>query len=75
MSSTMTDGKTIILRIEIDTNLASSDVRQLRIVQAKGDIIAIDVIHTDKNKSLRDLTVKISEQGAAERLTEALKLA
>jgi len=73
MSSNMTDGKTIILRLEIDTNLAQFGRAATAIEQAKGDIIAIDVIHTDKNKSLRDLTVKISEHGAAERLTTALK--
>ncbi|OME80615.1 NAD-dependent malic enzyme [Paenibacillus sp. FSL A5-0031] len=73
MSSKMTDGKTIILRLEIDTNLAQFGRAATAIEQAKGDIIAIDVIHTDKNKSLRDLTVKISEHGAAERLTTALK--
>lgn len=73
MSSLMTDGKTIILRIEIDTNIAQFGRAATAIEQAKGDIIAIDVIHTDKNKSLRDLTVKITEHGAAERLTAALK--
>ncbi|WP_139995928.1 NAD-dependent malic enzyme [Paenibacillus paridis] len=72
MSAMMTDGKTIILRIEIDTNVAQFGRAATAIEQAKGDIIAIDVIHTDKNKSLRDLTVKIAEQGAAERLTASL---
>lgn len=73
MSSHMTDGKTIIMRIEIDTNIAQFGRAATAIEQAKGDIVAIDVIHTDKNKSLRDLTVKIAEHGAAERLTTAMK--
>ncbi|GKU80408.1 NAD-dependent malic enzyme [Paenibacillus sp. L3-i20] len=73
MRSQMTDGKTIILRLEIDTNTAHFSKAATAIEQAKGDIVAIDVIHTDKNKSTRDLTVKISEQGASERLTEALR--
>ncbi|RCW47552.1 NAD-dependent malic enzyme [Paenibacillus prosopidis] len=73
MSSQMADGKTIILRLEIDTNLAQFGRAATAIEKAKGDIIAIDVIHTDKNKSIRDLTVKIAEQGAAERLTNALQ--
>lgn len=73
MSSHMRDGKTIILRLEIDTNLAQFGRAATAIEQARGDIIAIDVIHTDKNKSVRDLTVKIAEHGAAERLTAALK--
>ncbi|MGO4373795.1 NAD-dependent malic enzyme [Paenibacillus sp. MCAF20] len=73
MKSQMADGKTIILRLEIDTNAAQFGRAATAIEQARGDIIAIDVIHTDKNKSIRDLTVKIAEHGAAERLTEALK--
>lgn len=73
MSSQMADGKTIILRLEIDTNQAQFGRAATAIEKAKGDIIAIDVIHTDKNKSIRDLTVKIAEQGAAERLTNALQ--
>ncbi|MNZ83373.1 NAD-dependent malic enzyme [compost metagenome] len=35
--------------------------------------MAIDVIHTDKSKSIRDLTVKLREQGAYDRLTNAFK--
>ncbi|RJE88859.1 NAD-dependent malic enzyme [Paenibacillus sp. 1011MAR3C5] len=73
MQSQMTDGKTIILRLEIDTEKAQFGKAATAIEQAKGDIVAIDVIHTDKNKSVRDLTVKITEQGASERLTEALR--
>ncbi|MDQ6421168.1 NAD-dependent malic enzyme [Paenibacillus sp. LHD-117] len=73
MHSQMTDGKTIILRLEIDTAKGQFGKAATAIEQAKGDIVAIDVIHTDKNKSVRDLTVKITEQGATARLTEALK--
>lgn len=73
MQSQMTDGKTIILRLEIDTDKAQFGKAATAIEQAKGDIVAIDVIHTDRNKSVRDLTVKITEQGASERLTEALR--
>ncbi len=73
MSSSMTDGKTIILRLEIDTNVTLFGKAATAIEGAKGDIVAMDVIHTDKNMSVRDITVKITEQGASERLTEALK--
>lgn len=73
MSSQMADGKTIILRLEIDMNQAQFGQAATAIEKAKGDIIAIDVIHTDKNKSIRDLTVKIAEHGAADRLTNALQ--
>lgn len=73
MESQLTDGKTIIVRLEIDTKMAQFGKAATAIEQAKGDIVAIDVIHTDKNKSIRDLTVKITEQGASERLTNALR--
>lgn len=73
MSAQLADGKTIILRLEIDTDLARFGQAATAIEQARGDIIAIDVIHTDKNKNIRDLTVKISEQGAFDRLTNALR--
>ena len=73
MSARLNDGKTIILRLEIDTAFAQFSKAVTAIEGAKGDIVAIDVIHTDKNKSTRDLTIKIAEQGASERLTNALK--
>lgn len=72
MQSHMTDGKTIIMRLEIDTELAQFGKAATAIEAAKGDIVAIDVIHTDKSKSIRDLTVKITEQGATDRLSKAL---
>ncbi|MEK3882836.1 NAD-dependent malic enzyme [Paenibacillus sp. PL2-23] len=71
MRTQITDGKTIILRLEIDTEIAQFGKAATAIEQARGDIVAIDVIHTDKNKSIRDLTVKITEQGASERLARA----
>jgi malate dehydrogenase (oxaloacetate-decarboxylating) len=73
MSSKLADGKTIILRLEIDTDTARFGQAATAIEQARGDIVAIDVIHTDRNKSIRDLTVKVTEQGAAERLDAALQ--
>lgn len=65
--------KTIILRLEFDTNIAQFGRAAIAIEQAQGDLIAIDVIHTDKNRSVRDLTIQIREQGAIERLTGLLK--
>lgn len=69
----MADGKTVILRMEIDTNEAYFGRAATAIEEVKGDIIAIDVIHTDKNRSIRDLTVKIAEPGATKRLSHALQ--
>ncbi|MCK9862235.1 NAD-dependent malic enzyme [Paenibacillus sp. ATY16] len=67
------DGKTIILRLEIDTQQAYFGKAVSAIEAAGGDIVAIDVIQTDKQVSIRDLTVKITEAGAAERLQTALQ--
>ncbi|WP_336784954.1 NAD-dependent malic enzyme [Paenibacillus sp. MMO-177] len=67
------DGKTIILRLEIDTQQAYFGKAVSAIEAAGGDIVAIDVIQTDKQISIRDLTVKITEAGAAERLQTALQ--
>ncbi|GMK44839.1 NAD-dependent malic enzyme [Paenibacillus glycanilyticus] len=67
------DGKTIILRLEIDTQQAYFGKAVSAIEAAGGDIVAIDVIQTDKQVSIRDLTVKITEAGAAERLQAALQ--
>ncbi|SFE11873.1 malate dehydrogenase (oxaloacetate-decarboxylating) [Paenibacillus catalpae] len=67
------DGKTIILRLEIDTQQAYFGKAVSAIEAAGGDIVAIDVIQTDKQISIRDLTVKIAEAGAAERLQAALQ--
>ncbi|MCU6709183.1 NAD-dependent malic enzyme [Paenibacillus sp. J5C_2022] len=73
MQMKMADGKTIILRLEIDTQLAQFGRAATAIEEAKGDIVAIDVIQTDRNKSIRDLTVKITGPEAEERLTAALE--
>ncbi|GGG63174.1 NAD-dependent malic enzyme [Paenibacillus radicis (ex Gao et al. 2016)] len=67
------DGKTLILRLEIDTKQAQFGKAATAIEAAGGDIIAIDVIHTDKNYSVRDLTVKTTAAGTAESLTKALQ--
>ncbi|MCM3629411.1 NAD-dependent malic enzyme [Paenibacillus glycanilyticus] len=67
------EGKTIILRLEIDTQQAHFGKAVTAIEGAGGDIVAIDVIQTDKQVSVRDLTVKITEAGAAERLQTVLQ--
>ncbi len=72
MPTSMSDAKTVILRLEIDTQSAQFGRAATAIEQADGDIIAIDVIHTDKSRSIRDLTVKIGPLGSTAKLSEAL---
>ncbi|MFC4776152.1 NAD-dependent malic enzyme [Paenibacillus sp. GCM10023252] len=67
------DGKTVIIRIELETRLAHFGRAATAIEQAGGDIIAIDVIQTNRDRSVRDLTVKISEVGSVERISDAIR--
>ena len=67
------DGKTVIVRLEIDNGTNFSSVVSA-IEKAGGDVIAFDVIQTSKNTSVRDLTVKVKDSGTTERLGESLGL-
>ncbi|WP_274649384.1 NAD-dependent malic enzyme [Paenibacillus humicola] len=73
MASTPLDGKTVIIRLELDTKRAHFGGAATAIEQAGGDIIAIDVIQTGRDKTVRDLTVKITESMATERISKALE--
>lgn len=62
----------IILRLEID--LATTFVNiATTINDAGGDIIAVDMISTGKNSTVRDITVNVFDQNHHERVTEAVK--
>jgi len=67
------DGKTVILRIELDTQKVYFGAAATAIEQAGGDIIAIDVIQTGRDRTVRDLTVKVSEAATSDRIAEALE--
>ena len=67
------DGKTIILRLELDTRQAHFGSAATAIERAGGDIIAIDVIQTGREKTVRDLTVKIAETGMIAKVSDALR--
>jgi malate dehydrogenase (oxaloacetate-decarboxylating) len=74
MGKTPLDGKTIILRLEIDTKQAQFGGAATAIEQAGGDIIAIDVIQTGRDRTIRDLTVKIAEAATADRIAKAIEV-
>ncbi|MBW7455525.1 NAD-dependent malic enzyme, partial [Paenibacillus sepulcri] len=67
------DGKTVILRIELDTQKVFFGAAATAIERAGGDIIAIDVIQTGRDRTVRDLTVKVSEAATNERIAKALE--
>ncbi|PZD95507.1 NAD-dependent malic enzyme [Paenibacillus sambharensis] len=66
------DGKTIILRIELDTQQAAFGQAAGAIEQAGGDLVAIDVIETGRDRTVRDLTVKVNDTAAVPAIKEAL---
>ncbi|MGI2297956.1 NAD-dependent malic enzyme [Paenibacillus sp. GXUN7292] len=63
----------IIVRLEIDTQIANFSNAAAAIAQLQGDIIAIDMIHSERDKTIRDVTVTIPGQHAMERLNGALQ--
>lgn len=67
------DGKTIILRLELVTGQAQFGSAATAIERAGGDIIAIDVIHTSRERTTRDLTVKIAQSDTSQRITKAIE--
>ena len=66
------DGKTIIIRLEIDTRTVGFGTAAAALETAGGDIIAIDVIQTSRDKTVRDLTVKVAETSSIDRITNTL---
>lgn len=62
----------IILRLELDKELASFGNIATAISDAGGDIIAIDVVRTDKNTTVRDITINVYDNKHTELITAAI---
>ncbi|XEC95492.1 NAD-dependent malic enzyme [Paenibacillus tarimensis] len=73
MNGQSLDGKTIIIRLELDTKLANFSKAASAIEEAGGDVVAIDVIQTGRDRTVRDLTVKVSETAFTGRISAALE--
>lgn len=67
-------GKSIILRVELQTEAVHFGQLITVITENGGDVIAIDVIQTGPNWTVRDITVTASEQVQLEAVTSAIKL-
>ena len=67
-------GKSIILRVELQTEAVHFGQLITVITENGGDVIAIDVIQTGSNWTVRDITVTASEQIQLEAVTSAIKL-
>ncbi|MFS0723926.1 NAD-dependent malic enzyme [Paenibacillus sp. 1P07SE] len=72
MNGKSLDGKTIILRLELDTKLANFSRAASAIEGAGGDVVAIDVIQTGRERTIRDLTVKVEAASMTNRIAAAL---
>ncbi|SFV00095.1 NAD-dependent malic enzyme [Alicyclobacillus macrosporangiidus] len=71
MAIQQTNGLSLILRLKISTDAAFSQVATA-IGEAGGDIIAVDVIHVEKDYVIRDVTVNVHNDAHRERVVESL---
>ncbi|WP_127584762.1 NAD-dependent malic enzyme [Paenibacillus koleovorans] len=73
MDNNMLGGKSIILRLEFDTNAIKFGRVASVIFEAGGDIVAMDVIQTSRNLNVRDITIQLSDSGDIHNITTAIK--
>ncbi|MDP5273086.1 NAD-dependent malic enzyme [Chengkuizengella axinellae] len=73
MSSRDLGGKSIILRIEMDTEEIKFGRVASAISESGGDVIAIDVIQTDRQLTVRDLTVTVTETTQINEIVDRVK--
>ncbi|MDD9269415.1 NAD-dependent malic enzyme [Paenibacillus sp. GCM10023248] len=72
MNRTM-GGKNIILRVELQTEQIHFGQLITVITENGGDVIAIDVIQTGPNWTVRDITVSATEQAQLDKITARMK--
>ncbi|WP_166243711.1 NAD-dependent malic enzyme [Paenibacillus turpanensis] len=73
MANPAIGGKSVIMRLELQTALVSFGTVAAVIAEAGGDTIAIDVIHTDRTSTTRDITVTVSDMAVIDKITETLQ--
>lgn len=73
MGNTRLGGKSIILRLEIQTDTINFGQVASVIFAAGGDIVAIDVISTSRNMTVRDITITVTDSVDISIITEAVK--
>lgn len=64
---------TVIMRLELDTVTGSFAELASAIGQAGGDIMAVDLIHTDKKSTTRDITVNLKGTVTESEITHVVK--
>lgn len=65
-------GKSIIVRLEMDPRKVNFGPVAASITEADGDIVAIDVISNEPEKTVRDLTVMVQRNGQIDQISNQL---
>ncbi len=73
MDNNKLGGKSIILRLEMNTHEVHFGQVASSIFEAGGDIVAIDVIQTSQNISVRDITITVTDTVDIGIITEMIK--
>ncbi|MDQ0114890.1 NAD-dependent malic enzyme [Paenibacillus harenae] len=73
MNNNKLGGKSVILRLEMNTNEVHFGQVASSIFEAGGDIVAIDVIQTSQNSTVRDITITVTDTVDIGIITEAVK--
>ncbi|MDF2646957.1 MAG: malate dehydrogenase, partial [Paenibacillus sp.] len=66
-------GKSIIVRLEIDTEMTNFGQVTNVIANTGGDIIAIDTIHIGPRSTTRDITINVRDADDNRKITEAIE--
>nr|AYQ75497.1 NAD-dependent malic enzyme [Cohnella candidum] len=69
----MSGGKSVIIRLEMQTDRIHFGQVASAVAEAGGDIVAIDVIQTGRDTTIRDLTVMVADDGHTNRIADGLK--
>ncbi|RCW43073.1 NAD-dependent malic enzyme [Paenibacillus prosopidis] len=73
MDNNRLGGKSVILRLEMNTNEVHFGQVASSIFEAGGDIVAIDVIQTSQNVTVRDITITVTDTVDIGIITEMVK--
>ncbi|MDF2669251.1 MAG: hypothetical protein K0R67_1557 [Paenibacillus sp.] len=72
-SKSLTTGKSIILRLEIHTDQVKFSEIVTVIIEQGGDLVAIDVIQTKHDQTIRDLTVTVTDSAHIQAIVDRVK--
>ncbi|WP_054025147.1 NAD-dependent malic enzyme [Bacillus sp. FJAT-28004] len=73
MDNNKLGGKSVILRLEMDTKEVHFGQVASSIFEAGGDIVAIDVIQTGQHMTIRDITITVTDTVDIDIITEMIK--